>query len=396
MTSLDAPSTSESILLSSRDAAVDLSTGFSADSFLFKEGTGPRKGPEAMRIVDPWNRRCFITLVDVAINHQHVFFPIPVPKNEEWDVDLPKLMESLGRFNVLSHPEKAVTRELEPTDEKLQVEFKNFRDWAKEPMNAQPLSEWLHRQFAIGRLGKDEPRFIIDFWEQNRSQVKELENLINQSTPLMFPVSAEELRYAFSVMFRAKDYYDVFMRTPNVKYFPHPLKLPLFQRDKKITSFKYRNEWSWGWLIAKLIDDGQIGRVADEVIGIVAILGDRVRGEEATWYDLAKSQPEEVKKREDLLASIAFESFPAPLKEKGVTIIKDVLRIGGAGIALIPPYGPFVTAVLEVASVAMEHFKGYVPGVGNLKICRGAFEWPTPPLDQQDFSLYIREFRQEY
>jgi len=171
-------------------AAVDITTGYAADSFL---------GETRTRV--PWDKHCFMSIVDAATNHREFFYPLPTTLSAE-AADLNKLplaIVSLHKARVLTPITQTTAEQLEVTDEVLTAEYKNFQTWAM--THDKLLKDWLIlfgqkeiKKQHLARVRKDVQDFTTVFWNQN-TEARVLARKIG--------VKPNELRYAFDVMFRA-------------------------------------------------------------------------------------------------------------------------------------------------------------------------------------------------
>lgn len=352
---------SKSVLFPEK-AAVDITTGYGADSFLYG-GTGPQ---------DPWAKDCFMSIVDAATNHREFHYPLPTAYSAK-TVDLnalPLSIASLHRAAVLTPITQTTAEQLVVADKPLEAEYANFYQWAA--INAQFLRMWLalHFQKEIkkqhkGRMSKkDVQPFIADFWKSQKTT--KLASLVG--------AKPSELRYAFDVMFRGLQYYRIL--SPNETfYFPHPIRRPLLGGQNATLYEKFSERWSWGRLIANLVETGRIRKEPDEIAQIVASLRVRVGIKEATWYDLAPLVEKEWK---DKIITIAGEStLPARVKDKVRKGIERGMGIAGLAADLAPMSAPLVSVGLGVVAIPLSFWKGEVPrALGRLKFCRGVLEWP--------------------
>jgi hypothetical protein len=342
----------------SEKAAIDITTGYGADSFL--------SGTQAQ---DPWGKDCLMSIIDAAINHREFYYPLPTVASADSALvaALPLSMASLHQVGILTPVRQTTAEQLVVSDKALESEYANFCKWVE----AHPvtLKGWiaLHstrniRKQAKARLGQDVQPFIADFWKSQ--QPGKLARRIG--------VKSQELRYTFDTMFRSLQYYSI-LSSSEVFYFPHPIRRPLLGGQEATRFEEYTNRWSWGRLIANLVETDRIRREPKEIADIVAGLQHRVLGNNATWYDLALTD----KQWKDTITTIAGESaLPAKVKDKvrlGVEVGLGVASLA-AGLAMSTP---LVSIMLGVLVLPAEFWEGQVPrAMGRLGFCRGLLEWP--------------------
>ena len=343
-----------------RVGATDLSSGFGSDSFLSKNLKGSRKPfRESSFVADPWGRKCFMSLVDAAINHEDFYFPYP---SADYSKGLPESIRLLIERKVLKHLAQAVpeTKTIDP--ESILAAFKTFSRWARGPNYTPDIRDWVRLQYERGRLGMDVQREIREIWTNNP--------LLNDATRLAkdIGVTLFELEYAFSVMFRGQAYAEKFGRAV---YFPHPLK-QLILKSEEIHGDPEAVAWSWGRLLARQIESGELSGDMEDVFTIIASLRDRVKLHEATWYAL----PTDPQEREEVLTTVAKESaLPAHLKPKVNGLIQATMS---AIVALTGPAAPQISATLGAATAVIFYIhKGYVSeAVVKSGLLQGVLEWP--------------------
>ena len=175
-------------------AAVDLTTGYGMDSFIQK--TGPE---------DPWGKECFMTIIDAAINHREFYFPLPNARSigEVETLEKPISTALLSKVGVLIPAKQRFAENLDPSEEALQSEFKNFSVWAKK--HPKRLGDWLNFHFLDyirvihrNRMEGDAAPLVLDFWQRNQHHIELLAQQVR--------VEPEKLLYAFDVMFRGLQY----------------------------------------------------------------------------------------------------------------------------------------------------------------------------------------------
>ncbi len=354
--------------------AFDLSTGFSADSFISNQKTGK----ERERILDPWHKMCFITLTNVVINYKEVRFPLPNPLLEYKEHDLPESMRLLNAAQVLYHYSPAFAGVLkdEITETEIRYEFENFSNWAtsKEADNPKNLLEWLERQVEIGRLGMAVPDYIHRFWYNYHFEVlrlaEEIHKAGNQYSKHHYSTHefSEALKYAFSVMFRGLEYCALF--GPDTRYFRHPLKQSLFRHQERDEPFISHNKWSWGDILADDINQGRIERDYQRVIDYVLCLREHMQAHNATWDDLGGKLPDK-----EMLERVATDcKLPGRLEKRWIEIIRGAPEVGSTISGALG--APWVSVILATGSIATKFFfKGNIPG-GAVKYIRAFVEWP--------------------
>lgn len=352
----------------SQNAAVDLSTGYGVDSFLQKA-----------ELKDPWNRECFVTLVDAAVNYRGFFYPLPTTHSLGEKLEHPVSIALLNKVGVIFPATRRVAENLEPTEEALQSEFANFCKWIKS--QGPHLRVWLDLHFQEHvqieykkRMHGDTSFFLTDFWKRNQDTVKQFARRVG--------VGPEKLLYAFDVMFRGLQYYDI-LDGEDTSYFPHPIRHPLLA-GQVTQNFYYPGRWSWGRLLVTLIEEEQIDRESEEIIQIISSLRSRVLLQEATWADLEKATEKE--KREKIVTIAAESELPAKVKDTTIQNITKALSLAsilaGSGGATIFPAAAMpiqlVSVIFGIGGVlSSSYWKVHIPGTvaRRLKFCRGSLEW---------------------
>ncbi|GAC1350842.1 MAG: hypothetical protein NVSMB27_37260 [Ktedonobacteraceae bacterium] len=176
--------------------------------------------------------------------------------------------------------------------------------------------------------------------------------------------------YGFSVMFRGLEY--CMSLAPDMAYFRHPLKQTLFLGQEH-SQQKSTHKWSWGGVLARLIEHSRIPREPEKVIDHVIHLRAKVQSQKATWHDL---DPAGEEPSLELLETIAHEAeLPAKLKDDVIEAISNSFTVGAV---LTGPFAPYVSVIFGLGAVALPKFfkGGNVPGaVEQLHFMRATLEW---------------------
>ena len=353
----------------SHNAAIDTTTGYGVDSFIQKT-----------ELRDPWSRECFVTVVDAAVNYRGFYYPLPTTHSLKEKLEYPVSIALLNKAGVLLPVTRKVAEHLEPSEEALQSEFANFCTWVK--IQSPYLRAWLDLHFQEHvqveykkRMHGDTSFYLTDFWMRNRNTVEELAQRVG--------VGPEKLLYAFDVMFRGLQYYDI-LDGENASYFPHPIRHALLA-NQVTQNLHYPGHWSWGRLLVTLIENEQIPREPEEIIQIISSLRSRVLLQEATWTDLERTTEKE--KQEKIITIAAESELPAKIKDTAVQNITKALSIasilaGSGGATLFPTAAEpiqLVSLILGIGGVlSSSYWKVHVPGAiaRRLRFCRGSLEWP--------------------
>lgn len=336
-------------------AAVDVTTGYGTDSFF--------KGNHQ----DPWDRDCFETLVDTAINHHS--FHYPLPSILSLSAELPKSFTLLKQAGILTPISNTVADQMNVSHNRLLTEFSNFNKWVeKDPKG---LKKWIayHHRKKLKRqhkqaLPKDVQECTADFWKHNKEAM---------SLSMLIGVSPIQLRYAFDVTFRGLQYYEI-LSTADCAYFPHPLRKCLLDGQES-SSHIFSKEWSWGRFIANLMSSNCISSHPEDVFKIVVDLKSEVSLKRATWYDLSENNP---KNKKEKIISVAVErGFPSKLRDSVHKWIERSLIVSVFGSEHYLGLPPIVSVFLTVGHFTSTFWKGGVSGkVGRLPFCRGLLVWP--------------------
>ena len=111
----------EDQFLARNRVAIDLATGFGADSALL------RKGPR-----DPWARHCFAMLIDAVLNYDEVHFtlaPFLARESLQSPDFLPVIFEVLREQGWLQFDEVESEQELHFHPDQLDHEYLQFSNW---------------------------------------------------------------------------------------------------------------------------------------------------------------------------------------------------------------------------------------------------------------------------
>jgi hypothetical protein len=346
-------------------AAVDLTLGYGADSFL---GVMPRK--------DPWENHSFLTLVDIAVNHHDVFYPLPTrasihPGNIELR-NLPRSVATLYTAGVLRPFQKAVAEDEEGAEQALATHYAQFARFANARSGL--LRAWSNFQDQVTPAHVTRMPGVVATWTQTfwdtTQGTEELARRVG--------IAPENLRRAFDVTFRGQQY-DAILGADGVYYFPHRIRELAYggQITMQRTRFEGSAPWSWGRYLTEAIERSWIPRDAQRVLSIVASLRSRVGMKQATWYGLDAADQRE---QRDILTSIAAESdLPAQVKDDVRKRIETRLKAAAvptsiAGL-LIDRNAGAVTIALTTGALTVSAWRPRVPG-GITRFCRGMLEWP--------------------
>jgi len=338
----------------------DISTGYAADNFL-----------STRKPVDPWNEQCFVSVIDVVVNHSSGTFPHPTPSSLIRSQRLPWLFRELMKRKLPSDsPDEQtplltsftahVSSDLSPTEDELRNTLKDFISFAL--VSGDKLDRWISFQESIrpkhiiGMPGEVQD-FTARYWSQQTA--KEL--------PLgLVKIDAMRLRYAFDVFFRGRQYIELFANTGGL-YFPHPLRLPLFASRKE--DYRAMRTWSWGGVVAVLISSKRFSRRADEVADLVGTIKSTVIANRLSWYD----RPSEDRLKE----TAAAIDLPAKLRRSFLEVVQRVSKLASGPLdGALGTFG-LITLITELLFIHLKAKDRYVPGkVGKLSVMRGYIEWP--------------------
>lgn len=360
--------------------AIDITTGYGADSFL-----------STKLYKDPWCQDCFIKIIDAAVNHREFYYPLPTPYSAEEELvdHLPHSMKAFHKAGIIGHIDKKTAEEIGVSIKTLEDEYVSFCQWAKN--NARMLKKWidLHswkviREQADKRIGQDVQPFIEEFCARNKDKIADLAKEIG--------VKPEEIRFTFDTIFRGLQYYDI-LTDYKIFYFSHPIRGHLFSTQKHSQIKKFSDRLSWGRLISNLIESDRIRRETEEVGQLVKSIRDKVLENNATWYDVVLIVPEDKndddkkmiidKNGEEKITAIAADSgLPAKIRDELITKIKNSIRatrVIATATALLTTSLPLflVSVALGEIEVSVNKWSGNMPSWGNkVKFLRGSLQWP--------------------
>jgi len=195
-------------------AAVDISTGYGADTYLSKS-----------KHQDPWAPDCFRAVVELAVNYPGRFcYPWPSMVDALKGSDpagVSKLLSRLEQRGLLRpYPGHAASDVLDFATSSLDEEYESFLQWADH--NGGDLKTWVNVHWPIRQrihYNKPENQYIESKVEQFWKQKNPVQLLSEMD------MASDELLFAFDVMVRGKMYYKLL--DPKIFYFPHPLRHPL-------------------------------------------------------------------------------------------------------------------------------------------------------------------------
>lgn len=331
-------------------AGLDTTTGRGADLVFSTEN-----------LSDPYATRCLRAFVDTVINHKQVVCPLPsraiAEKPEEWL--LPLSFVEANKRGLLTVKTDVSADEVRLPAEVLASEYQNFTTWAKQ--SATELAGWLEyyqnpthahlRSIVV-------PKYLVHrFWATHRD-----DKLGDQ-----LGISDSELEFAFDFFVRGIKYHQMLGET--VPFFPHPAREHAFGHLP--VRLQRQNQWSWGEYFVQLYNEEKAPRDIGWLLDKMSSIHRLAQKYSATWYTL-NQQPKN--QQIELLSTIASEAnLPAKLKESTRKAIAAALGVGGVFAFSIP----IVSMVLELGVVAVELWRGDVPGgLGRIPIFKGHLVWP--------------------
>lgn len=351
-----------------KTAGSDISVGYAADNFL------ARREP-----CDPWNEQCFVSIVDVVVNHPVAIFPHPTPSSVVRSARLPRLFRELMKRSAVSDPDTSqvpllksftanVASEMRPGSETLRETLRDFIVFTLE--EREKLNQWISFQESIrpkhivGIPGEVQ-QFTAEFW--------------NELTPGELPVGLlniepNRLRYAFDVFFRGRQYIELLANTESL-YVPHPIRMRLFSRSKQDS--RATRLWSWGGVIAILIASKRFSRRPDEVADLVGRIKSTVATNRLSWYD----HPDEARLKE----AAAIMDLPAVVRKEFFEVMRIVTKVPVGALDLYLKTFGLITLTTELLIVKLKSKDRYVRGgLGKFSLLRGYIDWPGADYYRRD------------
>lgn len=235
---------SESLLEKSFSmAATDISAGYAADSFV-----------QGLDVTDPWAEDSFVNLFDALVNHEVVLFPHPTKVSTLRPERLPALFTEFQRVRdgaapLLKAHAQVVAEDYRPSNALLHVALYEFLLYAIG--NRNKVDQWISFQESLrGRHIVGVPEEVqphtVRFWD----------GLTSKDIPPYVGIPGQRLRYAFDVFFRGLLYCELLSQS-NAVYYPHRVRMPLVVASRS-ASAERRIKWSWGGIVAALIQRGRL------------------------------------------------------------------------------------------------------------------------------------------
>lgn len=364
------------------DAAIDLTLGYGADSYILS--SEPH---------DPWKRRCFATLVDLAANSAQLHYPHPTRKStlSTGAGQIPAAIEKFEAAGVIHRISHVSAEDLPLSLPVLDANFAQFVSWLENPINIDTLAEWLRFQLSEyvqrghgprmvtldGRRQRQTGRVLPTVLEYWRSRSVEVSRIAR--TTGMAP---SELRYAFDVVVRGLSYMEVINSTfgeSEVSYFSHPVRNLLTISENRSLNNKEQlpDTLSWGRMLIYYLDREILTRDPARIATIVASIRAQAGIEEVTWIDIASRDDDWRPRVLDVASKIDL-----PPRVRDDVCRKIEAGVGLVGLAPVPGLGGvagwLVSCAIEVSIVSMMYlWRSHVPSAaGRIKFVRGMLEWP--------------------
>lgn len=268
-------------------SAIDMTLALGADSFV-RERNNPGLD------VDPSGEHCFVNIIDLAVNSDVCF--LPVPSHEEY-VYVPELLDRLGSIQPIAD---CATVHLKASKEKRIFKafwevYKDFGyEWFAQWWKSHFSNQWVVKHH-LPRLGNTAGKLTtitdqgLAFWREfiEPSLLDRLEPLgplpkdgphILRDANIVSAASVAPYQYCYAYdVFRRGWQYAEAARQKNldIKYCPHQLRRRALSDASDAWIEQARStHWSWGRCIAQIVKSNSnpvtTGQIGDWVNGLIA------------------------------------------------------------------------------------------------------------------------------
>lgn len=339
-------------------AAIDITTGHGANAYLRGDQSG-----------DPWARECFISLVDGCVNHPKFYFPHPtkVSAGKAPSLVLPELMTVLMQRNLLSPHMETVAASVEFSDRRLNNHMRSFRAFAN--ANPNKLLKLIQFHFRPEKISQHAHQFtgtpitpsVESYWHRSVQACSLADDL---------GVTVPQAQWAFDTFCRGQQYYEV-LQSAKAVFFPHPIRTNLFADETRL-SLHAEDRWSWGGLLATLIENDKLPRRLDELCEIIERIRDKTTDSDgpADWY-----QPMNVERHEEVAAEL---NLPAKIRE---SVVQKMYILSTVTASAADQFAGSLVAITLAVSVGypelrLEERWVRPKYIGRFKVLRGCLYWP--------------------